>query len=100
MRDVALAEGQELAREFGDLLFDAPIQLQADMIFALRAVGLLAGLCSQLDPTFDPWQETIPYARRFARDAAPGLLVGFGELVQGQALPARVALAHVDADAL
>jgi predicted unusual protein kinase regulating ubiquinone biosynthesis (AarF/ABC1/UbiB family) len=91
MRDVALTEGQELAREFSDLIFDAPIQLQADMIFSLRAVGLLAGLCSRLDPAFDPWQETIPFAQRYARDADRGLLAGVGELVQGLVrLPGRL----------
>jgi len=91
MRDVALTEGQQLAREFSDLLFDAPVQLQADMIFSLRAVGLLAGLCSRLDPAFDPWQETIPFAQRFARDAEPRLMAGLGELVQSLVrLPRRL----------
>jgi predicted unusual protein kinase regulating ubiquinone biosynthesis (AarF/ABC1/UbiB family) len=91
MRDVALTEGQQLAREFSDLLFDAPVQLQADMIFSLRAVGLLAGLCTRLDPSFDPWQETIPYAHRFAREAEPGLVAGIGELLGGLIrLPGRV----------
>jgi predicted unusual protein kinase regulating ubiquinone biosynthesis (AarF/ABC1/UbiB family) len=91
MRDVALSEGQTLAKEFSDLVFSAPIQLQADMVFSLRAVGLLAGLCSRLDPAFDPWQETMPFARRFARDAAPGLLDGAGQLMRGLvSLPARI----------
>jgi predicted unusual protein kinase regulating ubiquinone biosynthesis (AarF/ABC1/UbiB family) len=91
LRDVALSEGQALAKEFSDLVFSAPVQLQADMVFSLRAVGLLAGLCSRLDPAFDPWQETIPFARRFARDAAPGLLDGAGQLVRGLvALPTRI----------
>ena len=91
MRDVALTEGQQLAREFSDLIFDAPVQLQADMIFSLRAVGLLAGLCSRLDPGFDPWQETIPFAQRFARDAEPRLVAGLGEFVQSLVrLPRRL----------
>ncbi len=91
MRDVALTEGQQLAREFSDLIFDAPVQLQADMLFSLRAVGLLAGLCSRLDPAFDPWQETIPFAERFARDAEPRLVAGLRELVQSLVrLPRRL----------
>jgi predicted unusual protein kinase regulating ubiquinone biosynthesis (AarF/ABC1/UbiB family) len=66
LRDVALDEAQGLAIEFRDLLFQAPVQLQADMLFAMRAVGLLSGLATSLDPEFDPWAETIPFARRFA----------------------------------
>ncbi len=70
MREVAMAEAQELARNYRDLLLAAPIQVQADMLFAMRAVGLLAGLCTRLDPDFDPWQATVPFADRFAGEAA------------------------------
>lgn len=83
MRDVALAEGQQLAIEFRDLLLEAPIQLQADMLFAMRAVGILAGLCTSLDPEFDPWELTVPFAKRFAREQDGGSLVGgLGDLVR------------------
>lgn len=91
LRDLALAEGQQLAFEYRDLVFSAPVQLQADMVFAMRAVALLAGLCTRLDPTFDPWAETVPFARRFAREAAPGLVDNLGDLVRGLLrLPARL----------
>lgn len=91
LRDAALEESSELVLEYRDLLLDAPIQLQADMIFALRAVGLLAGLCTHLDPEFDPWQQTVPYARRFAREERAGLLEGLGGLAQSALrLPARL----------
>jgi predicted unusual protein kinase regulating ubiquinone biosynthesis (AarF/ABC1/UbiB family) len=68
LRDVALTEAQSLLGEFRYILFQAPIQLQADMLFASRAVGLLAGLATSLDQQFDPWQETVPYAEQFARE--------------------------------
>ncbi len=91
LRDLALAEGQQLALEYRDLVFSAPVQLQADMVFAMRAVALLAGLCTRLDPGFDPWAETVPFAHRFARESAPGLLDTLGELVGGLLrLPARL----------
>lgn len=91
LRDAALEEGSELVLEYRDLLLDAPIQLQADMIFALRAVGLLAGLCTHLDPAFDPWRETVPYARRFASEERAGLLEGLGDLAQSMLrLPAQL----------
>jgi predicted unusual protein kinase regulating ubiquinone biosynthesis (AarF/ABC1/UbiB family) len=68
LRDVALNEAQNMLGEIRYLLFQSPIQLQADMLFASRAVGLLAGLATSLDQQFDPWQETVPYAERFARE--------------------------------
>jgi len=69
MRDVALSEARDLMRSYHDLLLSAPVQVQADMLFALRAVGLLAGLCTALDPEFDPWAATVPFAERFAGEA-------------------------------
>jgi len=72
LRNVALDEAQGLAIEFRDLLFKAPVQLQADMLFAMRAVGLLAGMTTSLDPDFDPWSETMPYAQRFALEERLG----------------------------
>ncbi|MDM8555439.1 AarF/UbiB family protein [Desulfococcaceae bacterium HSG7] len=53
-------------REYRDLLFDAPFQLQADMMFIMRAIGILSGIATHLDPDFDPWAKTIPYAERYA----------------------------------
>ncbi len=70
MRDVAIGEARDLMHSYHDLLLSAPIQVQADMLFALRAVGLLAGLCTSLDPDFDPWAATVPFAERFAGEAA------------------------------
>jgi predicted unusual protein kinase regulating ubiquinone biosynthesis (AarF/ABC1/UbiB family) len=69
MRDVAFGEARDLMRSYHDLLLSAPVQVQADMLFALRAVGLLAGLCTSLDPDFDPWAATVPFAERFAGEA-------------------------------
>ena len=91
LRDAALDLGSQLALEYRDLLLEAPVQLQADMLFALRAVGLLAGLCTQLDEGFDPWRETVPYARRFAREDRGQWLEGLGSLAQSLLrLPAAV----------
>ena len=72
MHELAMNEAHGFAVEFRDLIFSAPIQLQADMLFSLRAVGLLAGLSTSLDPEFDPWIETVPYAERFAREERLG----------------------------
>lgn len=100
LRDVTLLEAPHLAREYRDLLFEAPIQVQADMLFALRAVGILAGLCTTLDPDFDPWSETLPFAERLLRDESRrGVMEELGEVARALIrAPAQLdrLLAHVE----
>lgn len=68
MRDVALNEARYFVREYRDVIYDAPFQFQVDMLFVLRAVGILSGMATNLDPEFDPWAETIPFAERLAKE--------------------------------
>jgi len=67
LRDVAMSEARSMAVEYRDLLLEMPIQIQADMLFALRSVGLLSGLTTTLDPSFDPWAATIPFTEELMR---------------------------------
>jgi len=66
LRGVALSEASGLLREYRDLVYEAPFQFPVDLLFALRAVGLLAGLSTSLDPEFDPWAETLPFAEELS----------------------------------
>lgn len=66
--EIAYEEARYFLREYRDLITDIPFQLQGEMLFVGRAVGILAGLATQLDPEFDPWDKSIPYARDFARE--------------------------------
>jgi len=45
-----------------------PFQFQVDMLFVMRAVGILSGMATNLDVNFDPWAETIPFAEHLARE--------------------------------
>lgn len=83
LRDVALSEAGWFFREYRDLLYDIPFQVQVDLLFASRAVGLLAGLTTQLDPEFDPWAETVPFAEELAREE---LRLGWRDLLREGAL--------------
>jgi predicted unusual protein kinase regulating ubiquinone biosynthesis (AarF/ABC1/UbiB family) len=51
------------------------------MLFIGRAVGILTGLATRIDPEFDPWTKTMPYAKRFAMEEFSGEWQGLGEEV-------------------
>ncbi|MCK6629130.1 MAG: AarF/UbiB family protein [Anaerolineae bacterium] len=68
MSNVAFSEARYFMREYRDIINEAPFQFQVDMLFVVRAVGILAGMATNLDPEFDPWAETIPFAERLAKE--------------------------------
>jgi predicted unusual protein kinase regulating ubiquinone biosynthesis (AarF/ABC1/UbiB family) len=95
LRETAFSEAAFFLREYRDLLYELPFQMQVDLLFASRAVGLLAGLATHLDPEFDPWAETLPFAERLAeeelrRDWRGLLREGLAQLQILLALPRRV----------
>ncbi len=57
-------EMQELSREFRDLLYDFPFQVPQDFIYLGRAIGMISGLVSQLNPEINPWY----YLEKFGRE--------------------------------
>jgi predicted unusual protein kinase regulating ubiquinone biosynthesis (AarF/ABC1/UbiB family) len=68
MQAVAYEEVRYFLKEYRDLITDIPFQIQGEMLFIGRAVGILAGLTTQIDPEFDPWAKSMPYARLFAKE--------------------------------
>jgi predicted unusual protein kinase regulating ubiquinone biosynthesis (AarF/ABC1/UbiB family) len=68
LRDVALEQADFMFREYRDLIYEMPFQFPSDMLFAMRAVAILSGLATSLDPDFDPWAATIPFAEQLAAD--------------------------------
>ena len=57
-------EMQELTREFRDVLYEFPFQVPQDFIFLGRALGMLSGLASQLNPEINPWQLIEQYGQQ------------------------------------
>jgi predicted unusual protein kinase regulating ubiquinone biosynthesis (AarF/ABC1/UbiB family) len=68
LRNVAMEEAQFFIREYRDLIYEMPFQLPADILFVGRAVGILSGLATSLDPDFDPWAATLPFAEKLAAE--------------------------------
>jgi predicted unusual protein kinase regulating ubiquinone biosynthesis (AarF/ABC1/UbiB family) len=65
-RDRAMSEWQSMAREYRDVLYEMPFQIPTDLLFVGRAMAILLGMASALDPDFDPWQQIEPFAREMA----------------------------------
>ena len=68
VRELAVTEAQYFMSEYRDIVYEAPFQFPADMLFVIRAIGILSGMATNLDPNFDPWSETIPFAERLAKE--------------------------------
>lgn len=66
LSDVAMQQATFLMREYRDLIYDLPFQFPTDVLFAVRAVAILSGMATTLDPHFDPWAATLPFAERLA----------------------------------
>ncbi|MEJ2207528.1 MAG: AarF/UbiB family protein [Anaerolineae bacterium] len=69
----AMSEWQSLAREYRDILYEMPFQIPVDLLFVGRALAILFGMATSLDPDFDPWRAIEPFARQVAGEQArPG----------------------------
>ncbi len=53
-----------IGKEFNDLLFSMPFQVPQDFIYLGRTVSILSGICTGLDPDFNPWNEMQPYTQK------------------------------------
>ena len=62
-----MGEIKELGAEFKDLLFDFPFQVPQNFIYLGRALGMLSGLSTMLNPTINPWFYIEDYGQRMLR---------------------------------
>ena len=60
-------EVEAIGREFRDLLYDFPFQIPQDFIYLGRALGMISGLVSRLDPQINPWRQIERYGRQLIR---------------------------------
>ncbi|HSS48680.1 MAG TPA: AarF/UbiB family protein [Thermoanaerobaculia bacterium] len=65
---VALSQASYFVSQYRDLIYALPFQVPVDLLFTGRAVGLLAGIATSLDPELDLWAETIPFGERLAAE--------------------------------
>jgi predicted unusual protein kinase regulating ubiquinone biosynthesis (AarF/ABC1/UbiB family) len=72
---------QDFLREFRDLLFAMPFQIPQHFIYLGRMFGILSGLATQLDPDFNVFAESEPFARQLISEEAVSGWEGMREQV-------------------
>lgn len=91
LRTIDPAEVRQFAHQYRDLLLDLPFQVPQNLIYVVRTVAILSGMCTGLDPDVNLWTQVGPYAQRLVADeATSGLSHWLDEI--GQALLAGLAL--------
>lgn len=56
-------EIKELGQEFRDVLFEFPFQVPQDFVYLGRAIGMMSGLMTALDPNINPWYLVEKYGK-------------------------------------
>jgi predicted unusual protein kinase regulating ubiquinone biosynthesis (AarF/ABC1/UbiB family) len=68
LRSVDHREMAQFAMQFRELMYEMPFQLPHNLLLLGRTVAILSGMCTGLDPNFNPWSQIVPYARKLLTD--------------------------------
>jgi predicted unusual protein kinase regulating ubiquinone biosynthesis (AarF/ABC1/UbiB family) len=74
LQDVDPREYRAFAIEFGDLVRSLPFQLPENFLLIVRALSLVSGMCSSLDPAFNIWNAVEPYSAQLVRSEGGNLV--------------------------
>ncbi len=74
LQDVDPREYRAFANEFGDLVRTLPVQLPENFLLIVRALSLVSGMCSSLDPAFNIWNAVEPYSAKLIREEGGNLV--------------------------
>ncbi len=70
LQQVSPDQVRQFAVEFRELVYSMPFQIPQDFIFLVRAVGILSGMCTGLDPQFNVWDHLSPFARKLIAEGS------------------------------
>ncbi|MEM7347528.1 MAG: AarF/UbiB family protein, partial [Chloroflexota bacterium] len=54
-------------RDYREVIYSNKFQFQMDMLFVMRAMGILSGMATKLDPGFNPMNHIVPFAQQMAQ---------------------------------
>ncbi|MGK0721443.1 ABC1 kinase family protein [Leucobacter sp. W1478] len=95
LREVDPREFRDFAVQFSDVIRSLPFQLPENFLLVIRAMSLVSGVCSALDPEFNLWDSVEPYAAQLLRDERGNVVQDIAQQALGVAgtlwgLPNRV----------
>ncbi len=64
LTNINIDEIHDFAYEFRDILYEMPFQLPQDLIFLGRAIGILSGMCTGLDPKINIFDHLGPFSQK------------------------------------
>jgi predicted unusual protein kinase regulating ubiquinone biosynthesis (AarF/ABC1/UbiB family) len=62
LQDIDTSEWREFANEVRHVMYRMPFQIPQDYILLGRAIAILSGMCTGLDPGFNIWESVQPFA--------------------------------------
>ena len=68
IQNLDISEVRSFLGEFRSLIYQAPFQIPSDLLFLGRALGILSGLATQIDPNFNIFEAAAPFAQRLLAD--------------------------------
>jgi predicted unusual protein kinase regulating ubiquinone biosynthesis (AarF/ABC1/UbiB family) len=107
LRQISPAEMRQFAHQYREMILEMPFQVPRDLLYLVRTVAILSGMCTGLDPDFNLWEQISPYARQLLEGEAPSavnaILAQLGDLLRDLlALPSQAsrALARLESGGL
>lgn len=73
LREVDEKELRAFSTDFESVVRDLPVQLPENLFLIIRALSMVSGLCSSLDPRFNIWEVVEPYASSLISDPQGGV---------------------------
>jgi predicted unusual protein kinase regulating ubiquinone biosynthesis (AarF/ABC1/UbiB family) len=70
LTNIKMEEVHDFAVEFREVLYNMPFQLPQDLIFLGRAVGILSGMCTGLDPKINVFEQLAPFSQKIISEEA------------------------------
>lgn len=74
LRSINRDEIHKFAHQYRDLILSMPFQIPQNLIYLVRTVAILSGMCTGLDPDFNVWQQIAPFARKLVQEEASSRL--------------------------
>ncbi len=74
LQNLDLDEILRFTREFRSLIYSMPFQIPANVLFLGRALGILSGLATSIDPRFNVFEAALPFAQKMIADESGSAL--------------------------